>query len=144
MRISEFQGQHRFLSNFEKVSVEYEGITYPSVEHAYQAAKTLDRVSKFKIRNQGTPARAKRFGRTVVIRPDWEEVKLDVMLDLLRLKFSDERLRQQLLATGETELEEGNRWGDTFWGINPPDSENGENNLGRLLMKVRSEIGSIC
>lgn len=142
MKVSEFQGEYRFLSNFWRVSIDYEGITYPSTEHAYQAAKTLDRVSKFKVRNQKTPGEAKRLGKVVAIRPDWEEVKLDVMLELLRLKFSDESLRQRLLTTGDAELVEGNLWYDTFWGVCPPDSDNGENNLGKLLMKVRDEINA--
>lgn len=140
MKISEFQGEHRFLSNFWSVSVRYEGLTYPTVEHAYQAAKTFDKKTRIQVRNCSTPGNAKRAGKLAILRSDWEDIKVEIMLELLRIKFSDVMLKQKLLDTGIVDLEEGNRWGDTFWGICPPNSNNGQNNLGKLLMQVRDEI----
>ncbi len=134
-KIDSFQGEFRWLSNFWPCSVMLDGMTFPSTEHAYQAAKTLTlgERKKFQV---GTAGQAKRLGRKVKIRSDWESVKLDVMLNLLRQKFSSGELRSKLIATGNTELIEGNTWGDRFWGVC---DGRGENHLGKLLMKVRAE-----
>jgi N-glycosidase YbiA len=133
--INRFFGNYRFLSNFWPCRIKYEGLVYPSVEHAYQAAKTLDCSEKLKICEAKTPGQAKRMGCT--LRSDWEEIKLNVMLDLLRLKFSIPELKEKLLLTEDALLVEGNEWGDVFWGVW---EGRGENNLGKLLMKVRGEI----
>ena len=127
--IDSFTGEYRFLSNF------YPSI--PIVEYEYQAAKTDEPHQKDWIRSARTPGEAKRRGRRVHMRSDWEQVKVDVMLFLLRMKFSIPELKQKLLETGDTELTEGNTWGDTFWGVC---NGVGENNLGKLLMKVREEL----
>jgi len=137
MVIDSFQGVYKFLSNFYPVKVKLDGVTYPSVEHAYQAAKTLIPSSRARIRGAATASEAKRIGKTVTLRHDWEEVKLDVMEKLLRQKFSKEPLRTLLLKTGEAELIERNWWHDTFWGVC---NKKGENHLGRILMKIRSEL----
>lgn len=136
--IGQFTGAYRWLSNFWLSPVEYEGALYPSVEHAYQAAKsnaieTRERFQSIMLK----PGEAKRMGRRVNIRADWEQVKLSVMLDLLRQKFKEPVLAAQLRATGEQELVEGNHWGDVFWG---KCNGRGDNHLGRLLMQVRSEL----
>ncbi len=138
MAIKEFQGEHRFLSNFWPAEVELDGIKYPTIEHAYQAAKTLDEERRKVIQAQTTPGEAKRAGRKVKIRPDWEDVKIGIMLDLVRQKFTNNvKLRNRLLATGDEELIEGNTWGDTFWGRC---KGIGQNNLGKILMKIRKEL----
>lgn len=144
--IREFRGDYRFLSNFypAETYIAFEGGVYPTVEHAYQAAKTLDKLARepFQVSGSGseckyiTPGQAKRLGRTIHIRPDWEEVKLLVMETLLFKKFQDQLLRARLLETGTMELVEGNNWNDTFWGVDLR-SGIGENKLGKLLMKVR-------
>jgi hypothetical protein len=95
----------------------------------------LDPAERDHIRRAGKPGEAKRRGRRATIRPDWEEVKLDVMEDLLRQKFVG--LARALVMTGDEELVEGNTWGDRFWGVC---QGAGENHLGRLLMKIRSEL----
>ena len=142
-RIDRFQGSWRFLSNFYPVEVELDGEAYPTVEHAYQAAKTLDKASRFPFTFAAahlrlrTPGDAKRAGRRLRIRPDWEQVKRDVMCILLRRKFAHAPLRGRLLGTGDAELIEGNTWGDTYWGVC---QERGHNWLGRLLMQVRAEL----
>ena len=132
-----FIAPHRFLSNFWPSRVSLDAITYPTVEHAYQAAKTVHPEERARIAVAGQPGTAKQLGRTVTIRRDWHEVKLPVMLGLLRQKFAREPLHGQLLATGDAPLIEGNGWGDTFWGVC---CGVGENHLGRLLMQVRDEI----
>lgn len=137
MAITKFKGENRFLSNFEPVWVEFEGKEYPSTEHAYQAAKTLVEEEREKIRLKDTAAKAKRAGKTVTMRPDWDKVKLQVMEELIRQKFQRDDLAEKLLATGDQELVEGNTWGDTFWGVC---KGKGENNLGQILMKVRNDL----
>lgn len=134
--IASFQGKYRFLSNFWPSTIVYDNIKYPTVEHAFQATKTLDLAEKLAISNLTTPGQAKKAGKNVELRSDWEQVKLQVMLDLLRLKFQNSTYKQLLLDTGDQELVEGNTWGDTFWGVC---QDVGENNLGKLLMKVREE-----
>lgn len=134
--IGEFQGHYRWLSNFWPVKVTYGHLTFGSVEHAYQAAKCAhpnDMISFIGI----LPGAAKRLGRLVKKRDDWEQVKLEVMGQLLRQKFSDVGLQRKLLATGNQELVEGNAWGDEFWGVC---RGRGQNHLGRLLMELRTKI----
>ena len=135
-RVKRFAGRWKWLSNFWRSPVKFEGIEYPTVEHAYQAAKTLDLNIREEVRLSPTPGKAKFMGRHLPLRPDWEDVKLDIMEQLLREKFvKDSMLAQMLDNTGNAQLIEGNYWGDTFWGVC---DGVGENHLGKLLMKVRS------
>jgi ribA/ribD-fused uncharacterized protein len=136
--ISAFQGKYRFLSNFWPTVVHYDGLAFSSVEAAYQAAKCPEAESRLAFQNIG-PSEAKKLGRSIRLRSDWDEIKLRVMLDLLREKFgpSHEELREQLRNTGDAELVEGNYWGDRYWGVC---NGTGENHLGKLLMQVRQEI----
>jgi ribA/ribD-fused uncharacterized protein len=138
MTIDRFSGEYRFLSNFWPCEIKYEGKTYASTEHAYQAAKTLDIKERNKIRDAKTPGDAKRLGRKITLRSDWESVKLQVMEDLVRQKFFDNpKLGKKLIDTGEQELIEGNTWGDKVWGqVNGV----GQNHLGKILMKVRQSL----
>ena len=137
-KVAEFQGEYRFLSNFWPAEVVYEGITYPTAEHAYQAAKTLDVDARRTIAALATPGEAKSAGRKLKLRDDWETAKFVVMEDVVRLKFTTHAdLRAKLLATGDGLLEEGNTWGDRVWGIY---QGSGENRLGKILMKVRDEL----
>ena len=135
--INKFEGDHEFLSNFARCNVVYDGNIYPTVEHAYQAAKSLDNSIQKSFTTLTTPGKAKKLGRQIQIRPDWEQVKDNIMKDLLRQKFSHEPFKSQLLATGNTKLVEGNTWNDTYWGIC---NGKGLNMLGTLLMEVRSEL----
>ncbi len=132
-----FDGEHHWLSNFHSVRVWFDGDAYPSVEHAYQAAKTIDKDERAFVRRAPTAGAAKRYGRSVTMRADWETIKLDVMLELVRRKFATPYLRARLLETGSVELVEGNHWGDRFWGVC---KGAGENHLGRILMQVREEL----
>lgn len=138
--ISEFFGDYRFLSNFYMHEIEYEGIVYLSNEHAYQAAKTLDIEERKKIAALLTAGDAKKAGKKLKIRPDWEEVKLQVMRDCVRIKFEDDGLRRKLLLTNDAELIEGNNWNDTFWGVC---DGVGTNHLGIILMETRAGIREV-
>lgn len=139
--ISSFRGPHRFLSNFWMAPVHFEGVIYPSTEHAFQAAKTLNEVERQYIRSCKSPTDAKRMGRKVALRPDWETAKLTIMIQLLMEKFSTHpELKKKLLATGEVELIEGNTWHDVIWGVCMCSTHRGKgkNYLGQLLMSVRT------
>lgn len=136
--IPEFQGAYRFLSNFWPADVHLDDRLYPSVEHAYQAAKTLDESERRSVRNAHSPGQAKRLGQRATKRADWNEVKLSVMENLVREKFTRHAVfREKLLATGDAEIVEGNSWGDRFWGVC---KGVGENHLGKILMRVREEL----
>lgn len=136
--ITSFSGAYRWLSNFWPVDITREdGITYPSSEHAYVAAKVTVLSTRRWIASIETAGQVKRAGRTLALRSDWDEVKRAEMLSILRLKFQDPELADKLRATGDVELIEGNTWGDTYWGVC---RDVGENNLGKLLMQIRSEI----
>jgi ribA/ribD-fused uncharacterized protein len=135
--IDKFEGDFRFLSNFYPSEVEMDGIVYPSVEHAYQAAKTFDLELRQKISQDSNPSAAKKAGRTLKIRPDWEEVKLSIMESLVRQKFSKEPFKTKLQNTGNAKLIEGNWWGDKFYGVY---KGQGENHLGKILEKVRDGL----
>lgn len=135
--IDSFKGQYEFLSNFYPCSVPYAGMWFPSVEHAYQAAKFEKDTTRL-LFQYGTAAEAKKLGKSLPMRGNWEEIKLDVMEGLLRFKFTVySNLRRYLLSTENEELVEGNWWGDVFWGVC---KGVGENHLGKLLMKIRSEV----
>ncbi len=138
MAITAFRGRWTRLGNYSIVTVFYKGHAYQTVEHAYQAMKSLDPAVQKTIRDCPTPAVAKKVARQTVLRPDWEQVKNGIMLDLLREKFVQEPERSILLSTGDEHLVEGNWWGDRYWGECPVG--NGQNWLGRLLMQVRDEL----
>lgn len=138
-KIDSFTGEYDFLSNFYECNIHYDGLTYSSTEAAYQAAKCQDP----QMRNVFTrlePDAAKKLGRSIEVRQDWEDVKLPIMRDLLYTKFLlNPKLLQKLLDTGDAELVEGNTWNDTFWGVC---GGVGDNNLGRLLMEVRQDLAN--
>lgn len=137
--IDSFRGPTRWLSNFEVCDVMYNGCIYPSSEHAYQAAKTFDHDERVAILRAPTPSQAKKLGQKVTLRSDWTpETRIRVMLEILTDKFTrNQYLKEKLIATGEEDLIEGNNWGDKFWGVC---DGVGENNLGKVLMHIRSNL----
>ena len=139
--IDKFWGEYRFLSNFWPATVSFGGFTYQSVEHAYQAAKSFDPLIRFALSQYSKyekPGSAKKLGKHIKLRPNWEKVKPIVMLGLVRQKFKKHKdLAKKLLDTGDQLLIEGNTWGDTYWGVC---RGVGENRLGKILMRVRNEI----
>ena len=115
----------------------------PTVEHYFQAAKADSMYDYIAIATAATPGQAKRAGRKAVLRHDWEDVKMNVMREALRKKFSDPELKAKLLATGDQHLEEGNTWHDNFWGVCHCDrcqDVMAHNHLGKLLMELRTEL----
>lgn len=138
MTIDYFSGPYWWLSNFYPCVVELDGESYPTVEHAYQAAKTRALEDRKIIQCAETPGQAKRYGQQVLLRSDWEDIKLKVMLELLRQKFElNSMLAARLTNTFPGDLVEGNYWDDEFWGVC---NGVGENHLGKLLMLVREEV----
>lgn len=140
--IDSFRGDHDFLSNFSVSLVVFDGQIFPTVEHGFQAAKTMNREERqpFTAPSQLTPGQAKRAGKKVTLRPAWDQVKEAIMKDLLNQKFRDPALRQKLLDTGDQPLVEGNNWNDTYWGVC---RGKGQNRLGILLMEVRQSIQGV-
>lgn len=143
--INNFINQYAFLSNFYPVPVTLYNKMFPSVEHAYQAAKTTDDTLQKMIRilPKNQAGKAKKLGQKLELRPGWEKVKVSLMRNLLRKKFSVEELKSRLDATKPEELVEGNYWHDNFWG----DCQcqrcidiKGKNTLGKLLMEIRDGV----
>ena len=137
--ICQFKDDYYFMSNFYPFKLIYNGIEYQNTEAAFQAQKCkyLPERNQFSKLN---PSEAKRLGRRVELRPDWEQVKDSIMYNIVLTKFSsDEYLAYKLLKTGEEVLMEGNTWKDTYWGVDL-DTMQGKNKLGLILMKVRDVL----
>lgn len=155
--IDRFLEYYYFLSNFYPCYISYPSPNckggpwlkdwtvkyYKSVEHAYQAFKCEDEAEHEYVRNLDTAGKAKKAGKVVKMRKDWEEIKFDLMLDLLRVKFEDEELAKRLIDTAHETLVEGNYWHDCVWGecyCENCKNKNKLNMLGKLLMIVRTEL----
>ena len=135
--ISEFKGEFAFLSNFYLCEFIWNGFLWKHSEGAYQAAKSLD-VGDWNVMQHLSPGQSKQKGRRLKIRSDWESVKDSIMAQVLDAKFTQNpELMDKLIKTYPKSLEEGNGWGDTYWGVCPPRSNNGRNTLGQLLMALR-------
>lgn len=137
--INLFRDEYEFLSNFYPCQIEYCGIYYQNAEAAFQAQKCQSEEEKLSFCGL-TAAKAKRRGRQVLLRPDWETVKIGLMEEIVHEKFiQNPKLAEKLLATGNRQLVEGNTWGDTCWGVDTRTGQ-GANHLGRILMQVRTEL----
>lgn len=151
-KVCGFFGVFRFLSNFWSTPIHYDGLVYPSVENAFQAAK-LDPLEKVTIKikeevitidrstfTRITAREAKKYGGKVPLdKKEWDKGKYKLMSDLVLQKFvSNQDLKEMLLATEDAYLEETNSWNDLYWGKN--EDGQGENNLGKILMGVRDTI----
>ena len=138
--IKEFTDDYRWLSNFYLCPIRYEGKLYKSVEYAYLSAKSEDAEWKEMCQlAEEKPSKLKRMSRFIDMRADWESIKIDVMRECLVQKFNQEPFKTQLIETGDCYIQEGNNWGDAFWGVHLK-SEQGENNLGKLIMEIRAEL----
>lgn len=137
--IDSFREEYYFLSNFYHVDVEYDGIVYKNTEAAFQAQKVLDDNEKL-LFSDLYPREAKKLGRRVKLRKDWNDVKDNYMYEICKAKFTQhEDLAEKLLETGDEELVEGNAWNDTYWGVC---NGKGKNQLGKTLMRIREELRS--
>lgn len=136
--------EHRFLSNMYPCRIIFDGMVFNSVEHAYVAAKTTDINIRKQVQAIINPREVKKFGKTIVLRSDWDAVKLEIMRDLVKQKFLNkvnENLSNLLLKTGDEHIQEGNWWCDYFWGVsirNDSTKGRGENNLGKIIMECRN------
>lgn len=143
--IDSFRGKYYFLSNFYNQDVIYQGLKFLNNEAAFQAMKVLSNKEREEFTN-APPNIAKRLGRKVKLRKDWEEVKDNYMYEIVKAKFyQSEKLRNELLKTEDSILIEGNTWCDNEWGncsCHKCINYQGKNKLGKILMKVRSELKS--
>ena len=139
--IKEFKNQYFFLSNFYECPIYYNKLVFCNAEAAFQAQKVINEKDQYKFINLNA-SQARKLGKTVQLRKDWEEIKDNVMYEIVKRKFTvNKELQQKLIDTKDEELVEGNWWHDTYWGI---DSKTGigKNKLGKILMKVREEVKS--
>lgn len=134
-------GFHADFSNFVPSLINIDGQDYRTVEHYFQAMKTLDPVEREIIREQKTPGGAKVQGRKATLRPDWDDVKVDVMTTALRIKFHLPRFRPSL-ENFEGSIVEWNTWHDRIWGVCTCNKcgRSGLNLLGQCLESVRDEL----
>lgn len=154
--INSFSGTHSFLSNFHPAPVYIligtKWVRCPTLEHGFQASKTLSAHHRRRIVEASTPGQAKRLGNARGIHrvSYWDDAKTIIMLELLRQKFSRSEFARKLRNTGDARLIEGNNWHDNFWGVclcgRDASSDGkcdgtGQNWLGRLLTRVRKDIG---
>jgi ribA/ribD-fused uncharacterized protein len=129
-----------WLSNFHYAPFKYNGRTWKTVEHAYQAAKNgYQEPWLSRIANAKGPHEAKKLGREVSpLLKNWDHVRLDIMTKLVQAKFAaHEDLTEQLLATGEARIEEDAYW-DSFWGTGR--NGKGRNEMGKILMQLREKL----
>jgi ribA/ribD-fused uncharacterized protein len=139
-------GKYRFLSNFYNCiyPIQYECMVAKTVEHIFQAYKTLNEKERTDILLSKTPGEAKKLGSKCTVRKDWEDIKYKVMLDLVTIKFnSNGDLKFHLINTGNAKLIEGNTWHDNTWGnciCDKCKDIEGKNWLGKILMTVRENL----
>jgi len=137
--IKEFKGEFRWLSNFSEVHVILGGVKYPSVEHAYQSAKS--EVESWKKFCAETPeaGKVKNASKGIIVISTWKRMNLGIMKELLIQKYNQEPYKSKLIDTGEEKIQEGNLWGDDFWGIDLK-TGTGKNILGQMIMEIRDEL----
>lgn len=144
IKFSKTNTKYGCFSNFYTCSIEFEGLVYNSSEAVWQSLKTLDLEQRKRFTTY-TASGSKQMGRKVNLRPDWEDVKYDLMVDVCLAKFSqNEELKQILLSTDDEELVENTTgWHDNIWGnCECPKCANkvGKNLLGKALMEVRDRL----
>ena len=136
--IYNFRGRYAFLSNFYKLPEKIDGCS--TAEHLFQSLKTLDPAEREKIKQAFSPAEARRLGKRVRLRSDWEDIKVVAMKEILDAKFKSDPLRSMLIETSDEQLVHENQHGDYFWGTV---CGQGRNMLGKLLMNVRDELNTV-
>lgn len=131
MYITEITFKHKFISGF---------IWANSSEHIYQAYKAKYIEDFENVINASDPQEAKRLGRVIEIDKAFKKSKLQIMERIVRAKFSQNKtIKKLLLETGSKYIEETNDWDDIYWGVC---KGVGQNNLGKILMKIREELRS--
>ncbi len=128
---------YAWLSNFYDSPIRWRQREYATAEHLYQAMKATNIEDHILVQSAPSPAHAKKAGRSIEMRPDWDMVRLDVMRGVLMLKFARTKvLAKWLLDTGTAPLVETSPH-DRYWGRTPT---GGQNKLGQLLVARRSFI----
>lgn len=132
-----FKGKYYFLSNMYPCDISTQigekQCNFSCVEAAFQASKCPGRSSEFVSLNG---YEAKKLGKKVELRNDWNEIKVGLMKELVKQKFLNPEMLSKLKAI-EGEIVETNNWGDTFWG---KCYGKGQNILGKILMEIRDEV----
>jgi len=140
--ICNFREGNRWLSNFAFVKIKLNNIVYPTVEHAYMSAKNDDINWKaFCADRMNSASQVKKAGRTIQLINNWEIKKLLIMEEYIRQKFNQEPCKTKLLNTHDEHIQEGNYWGDAFWGVSLKTNK-GHNHLGQLIMQIRVELNN--
>jgi len=135
----DFQGNKFFLSNFYESPMIIDGKEYQTVEHYFQAMKATNEEDHELVRNASSPDKAKKLGRSIKLRKDWDLIKDRIMEKGVRAKFEqDYKMKKDLISTQNEILEEGNTWNDLYWGVDYY-TRKGKNRLGKILMKLRNE-----
>lgn len=137
--IREFQGEYRWLSNFWPCKITLDGMTYNSVEHAYMSAKSDDIEWKKFCQSTYSLGQVKKASRSLRVKDNWNDIKLQVMKECIDQKFSQEPLKSMLINTGDIHIQEGNMWNDKFWGVCLKTGK-GENFLGKIIMQKRNKL----
>lgn len=135
-----YEGRHYMLSNCSAHALYFNGISCPTAEHAYQGSKFSETSMRLFVSKQISPLGAKKVAHNNrdKYRSDWEEVKLRVMEEILRVKLTTHsEVREALLETGQAEIMEDSP-SDSFWGSGP--DGRGQNHLGKIWMKLRAEL----
>jgi ribA/ribD-fused uncharacterized protein len=139
-----FSGEFDYMSNFYFSKTVIGKFIYDTVEHYFQSRKAVTDREEREIRETSTPGKAKRMGRKIKIRADWEKIKYDVMFIGVKFKFEQHPdIAKKLKVTGDRLIVEGNNWHDNIWGdCHCPKCEHiiGKNLMGKILMEIRKEL----
>lgn len=143
--IDKFDGEYAPFSNFYPAIITYRDFQFPTVEHAFVAAKSKDPIFWYKISKMPAKqaGKVKQMGRRIKLRDDWEWKKLTLMKNFIKQKFIQRPFRELLLSTHPRPLIEGNYWHDNFWGdckCKKCKYTIGLNHLGELLMITRGSL----
>lgn len=138
-KIDFFRGQYHFLSNFYEAPLEFDGRKYLNSEAAFHSMKCVNPLDRDQFKDLNS-SEAKKLGRSVQLRPDWESIKDSIMKEIVRAKFEQNPdLAYKLKQTEDSVLIEGNWWGDRYWGVC---DGTGKNKLGKILMEIRTELNT--
>lgn len=142
IKIPYYENSYFALNNFSAHTIKYNGIFYPTAEHAFHGAKFDDEKIKEEIRNTTSPLEAFELGKKYKLlrKTNWNEIKVNILYEILKEKVKQhEEVKKVLLSTNEEEIVEDNP-NDDFWGNGKDGS--GQNQTGKILMKIRVELKS--
>jgi len=134
-----YERDYYVFSNFSSFSMDYEGTYFPTSEHLYHYFKFTDPVLQQQIREAKSAHEAFKLAEVNkhLRRTDWDDIKLDVMEKILRMKVEQHPyVKKKLIASGNQPIIECS-WRDDYWGWGP--NKDGQNQLGRLWMKIRKD-----